>query len=112
MHPDDIDSILSRRVEPPQPDKGLADKIIHAAISHPKNLPSKSWKNIMMGMFKPTSPRIGLAFCAVTFILFAGIIQFNSIPFGESNQTAGVLSEIVDEDWAMVLDVYTYDMWL
>ena len=102
-----VDDFLSRRAAPPEVRPDLAENIIHAALSMPKQ-DTKTWnfKNIFPLL---SLPRMAMAASVIVCLVIA--VEWNSntsiqTPNLASLQQPADPTGLEDEEWAMVLDVY------
>ena len=102
----DVDDFFSRRAAPPEVRPDLAENIIHAALSVPKQ-DTNTWnfKNI----FSLSLPRIAVVASVIVCLVIA--VEWNSntsiqTPNFASLQQPADSAGLEDEEWAMVLDVY------
>jgi len=92
MEHDDINDFLKHRATPPRPSDGLAERIIHAAISHVQERPRiQGFWNEVMAMFVLPHPSVVVATSIVLGVVMG--IQ------------AGDGLAVLQQDWSSFLDI-------
>lgn len=92
MQHDDLNGLLTRRAAPPKPREGLAESIIHAALTHPRaRQQALGFWNELMNMFAFPHPSVAVA-AGVVFGLVMGIQASDGL-------------FLLQQDWSSFLDI-------